>query len=158
MDYDFNADEIFEAAEQIERNGAEFYRNSAETVSDPSAKKFLLDLAEMELDHEKTFASLRGDLNSSEKEQMIFDPDNQTVQYLHALADMRVFYKKEINISSMEEILKSAIDAEKDSIVFYLGMKDLVPENRGRRRLDSIIKEEMSHINLLSKKLRDIRK
>ena len=86
--------------------------------------------------------------------ELIFDPDNQTVQYLHSLADMRVFYKKEIDISSMEEILKSAIEAEKDSIVFYLGMKDLVPENRGKRRLDSIIKEEMSHINLLSKELR----
>ena len=29
MMYDFNADDIFEMAEQLERNGAAFYRNAA---------------------------------------------------------------------------------------------------------------------------------
>ena len=33
MGWDFNADEIFEMAEQIERNGAKYYRNAAEFVS-----------------------------------------------------------------------------------------------------------------------------
>jgi len=55
----------------------------------------------------------------------------------------------------MKEILKSAIEAEKDSIVFYLGMQEAVPENLGRARLNHIIKEEMGHIKLLSRKLVD---
>jgi len=29
MSYDFNADEVFEMAEQIERNGVRFYREAA---------------------------------------------------------------------------------------------------------------------------------
>jgi rubrerythrin len=53
----------------------------------------------------------------------------------------------------MVEILKSAIEAEKDSIVFYLGMKEEVPENLGKNRIEAIIKEEMGHIRLLSKQL-----
>jgi len=53
----------------------------------------------------------------------------------------------------MEEILKEAILAEKDSIVFYLGMKEMVPENLGETKIDAIIKEEMAHIKLLSGKL-----
>ena len=53
----------------------------------------------------------------------------------------------------MQAILKAAILAEKDSIVFYLGMKDLVPGELGQSHLDNIIKEEMSHINLLSRRL-----
>ena len=53
----------------------------------------------------------------------------------------------------MVEILKSAIEAEKDSIVFYLGMKEAVPENLGKGRIETIIKEEMGHIRLLSKEL-----
>jgi rubrerythrin len=53
----------------------------------------------------------------------------------------------------LEGILKEAITAEKDSIVFYLGMKELVPETLGKKRIDAIIKEEMSHIKLLSKEL-----
>ena len=43
--------------------------------------------------------------------------------------------------------------AEKDSIVFYLGMKEIVPENLGKTKIDQIIKEEMAHIKLLSKEL-----
>jgi rubrerythrin len=53
----------------------------------------------------------------------------------------------------MKAILKDAITAEKDSIVFYLGMRDAVPDDAGRSRLDDVIKEEMGHIRLLSKEL-----
>ena len=53
----------------------------------------------------------------------------------------------------MVEILKSAIEAEKDSIVFYLGMKEAVPENLGKDRIETIIKEEMGHIRVLSREL-----
>ena len=35
MGIDFNADEVFEIAEQIERNGAKFYRNVAEKGLQP---------------------------------------------------------------------------------------------------------------------------
>ena len=72
---------------------------------------------------------------------------------LLALADTRVFFKKEIDLSSMEGILKAAIEAEKDSIVFYLGMKEAVPPELGHERLDGIIKEEMGHIRMLSNRL-----
>ncbi len=153
MSYDFNADDIFLMAEQIERNGAKFYRDSAEGTTDHSAKKFLLDLASMEDDHEKTFASLRAGLTGKEKESTVFDPEDESVLYLRSLADTRVFFEKDIDTSSMEEILKEAIVAEKDSIVFYLGMKDLVPEKLGKSRIDAVIKEEMQHITLLSKEL-----
>ena len=46
-----------------------------------------------------------------------------------------------------------ASNAEKAWIVFYIGMKDVVPSHLGKDKLDDIIKEEMSHIRLLSKKL-----
>jgi rubrerythrin len=158
MSYEFTADEIFEMAEQIERNGADFYRKSAEGITDPSAKRLLLDLAVMEDEHEKTFAALRADLADKEKEATVFDPEGEAALYLRALADTRVFFEKEIDTSSMEEILKAAILAEKDSIVFYLGMKDIVPENLGKNRVDAIIKEEMTHIKLLGKELIALKK
>jgi rubrerythrin len=152
--YDFNADDIFEIAEKLERNGAKFYRTAAESVSDQTAKDFLLKLADMEDDHEKTFANMRSALTADEKTATVFDPNDEAVGYLQALADTRVFFEKEVDVSSMEAILKDAITAEKDSIVFYLGMRDAVPEDKGRGRLDAIIKEEMSHIQLLSKELK----
>ena len=153
MRYDFNADEIFEMAEQIEKNGATFYRKAADGVADPEARDFLNDLASMEDDHEKTFADMRKRLTQSEKAPTVFDPEGEAAAYLKALADTRIFFEKEIDTTSMQAILKAAILAEKDSIVFYLGMKDMVPEDLGQSRLDSIIKEEMSHIKLLSHRL-----
>lgn len=153
MSYNFNADEIFEIAEQLERNGANFYRKSADSVADPESKKMLLNLAQMEDEHEKTFKTLRAELSEKEKEATVFDPDGEAVLYLRSLADTRVFFEKEIDLSSMRGILKSAIEAEKDSIVFYLGMKEAVSENLGRKRIENIIKEEMGHIRFLSGQL-----
>jgi len=157
MMYDFNADDIFEVAEQLERNGARFYRQAAESVSDQDAKAFLQKLAAMEDDHEKTFTQMRSALTADEKSSTVFDPEGESVHYLRVLADTRVFFEKEMDTSSMEAILKDAITAEKDSIVFYLGMRDAVPENMGRARLDGIIKEEMGHIRLLSNELKALK-
>ena len=153
MSYDFNANEVFEMAEQMERNGAKFYRDAAETAADPSNKELLTGLSKMEEAHEKIFESMRADLTAAEKASTVFDPSGEASLYLRALVDSRVFFKKEIDGTSMVEILKSAIEAEKDSIVFYLGMKEAVPENLGRDRIEAIIKEEMGHIRLLSKEL-----
>jgi rubrerythrin len=158
MSYDFNADDILQMAEQIERNGAIFYRTSAEKVDDASAKTLLLNLAAMEDEHEKTFAALRADLCAKEKESTVFDPNGEAALYLKSLADIRVFFEKQIDSNAMEDILKEAITAEKDSIVFYLGMKDLVPQTMGKNRIDAIIKEEMSHIRTLSKELVALKK
>ena len=46
-----------------------------------------------------------------------------------------------------------AIGLEQDSIVFYLGMKDMVAGSLGKDRIDGIIKEEMYHVVTLAKPL-----
>ena len=153
MAYDFTAKEIFEMAKQIERNGVAFYHKAAKSINDACEKDMLVELAKMEEDHEATFVKMEADLKEQETVPTVFDPEDEAVQYLKSLADTRVFFEKEIDLSSMKSILKAAITAEKDSIVFYLGMKELVPEKLGKERIDGIIKEEMSHIRLLGKKL-----
>ena len=153
MSIDFNADEVFEIAEEIERNGAEFYRKAAKKISNANKKKLLLNLAEMEDEHEQTFKTMRSQLSRDEKVMTTFDPNGESEVYLRSLADTRVFYEKDIDSTSLKEILISAIMAEKDSIVFYVGMKDVVPAHLGKDKLDGIIKEEMEHIKLLSKEL-----
>lgn len=153
MAFDFNAKDVFEMAKQIERNGVRFYQSAAENVDKESEKKLLLELAKMEEAHEQTFSDMEAELSAAESGETTFDPDDQAALYLKALADTKVFFEKDIDLSSMKEILKSAIAAEKDSIVFYLGMKKLVPGKLGSRRIDDIISEEMSHIQILGKEL-----
>jgi rubrerythrin len=153
MSFVFNADEIFAMAEEIEKNGARFYRDAKAKVKDRAAKDFLDDLAAMEDEHLKTFSTMRTSLTEQDRKSMTFDPANESALYLNALADTRVFFQKTMGLSSLEEIFKAAIQTEKDSIAFYLGMKELVPASVGRGRLEDIIKEEMRHIRLLSERL-----
>ncbi len=163
MAFDFNANEIFEMAEQIERNGARFYREIAEKSPKGDVRDLFLKFAEMEEEHEKIFISMREELSDKDKKSTVFDPERESAQYLRALADLRVFdanAKEDFAFSedqAEEEILKrtfrAAIDLEKESIVFYQGMKEFVPKSLGKDRIDDIIKEEMKHVRILSNKL-----
>ena len=159
MGITFNADEVFEMAEEIERNGAKFYREAAKKTSDADIKKMLLDLAAMEDGHEKTFIEMRKELSAAEKEVTTFDPDNEVAMYLQTLAD---FHGTEGKVSpteklsgqeSMSEVLKIALQAEKNSIAFYVGIKDLVPGKASKDKIQSIIIEEMAHVSTIGGKL-----
>jgi len=162
MALDFNADEIFQIAEQIEQNGASFYRGAARLDFEEGTKKRLLELAEMEDAHEKTFASMRQQLSGQEVASTVFDPHGEVANYLKAMADGYVFERNAtpedlLPGKSIEEVLKAAIDLEKDSIVFYVGIKESVPEKSGMDKIDNIIKEEMSHVTLLSNELKSLK-
>jgi len=151
--YDFNAKDVFEMALQLERNGAAFYKNAAKKTHDAEAKELLTQLSAMEEGHEKTFSKMMADLTEKEQISTIFDPNGEAAAYLRALADTRVFFEKKMDPSSLKDIFMAAIGAEKDSIVFYLGIRDLVPEKFGKSRIDAIIKEEMGHLEALSRQL-----
>jgi rubrerythrin len=164
MSYPFNAEEILEMAEQIERNGSRFYRRAAEGNMDSKKRQLLLDLAAMEDDHERVFVSMRADLSRENREETAFDPEGQAALYLRSIADEHVFDVKADPAELLggdetpADILVIAIGMEKDSIAFYLGMKELVPERLGKDRIDGIIKEEMSHLASLSRELSEVRR
>lgn len=153
----FSADDILEIAEQIERNGARFYRQVAEKPSMSDVSSLLLELAEMEEHHEQIFSDMRKTLSSRERAKTVFDPNDEAVLYLQAFADGYVFKESESPAEYLtkkkEDIIRLAIQKEKDSIVFYLGIKNVVPENLGKSKIDKIIMEEMNHITQLSNKL-----
>ncbi len=160
MSIQFSADEIFEMAEQIERNGARFYRQAAEgCVQDEHARKLFGHLADMEDDHEKTFHQMRAGLPDKERGWSLFDPEDEAALYLQSFAGGHVFNVKEdacdrlTGNEELKDILKIAMGMEKDSIVFYRGIQEMVPEKMGREEIDDIIKEEMKHITILSKEL-----
>jgi rubrerythrin len=146
----------------IEKNGEAFYNKAAANTKDKEAKQQFLSLAAMEVAHAGFFNELKTNLAAKEKEQNTYDPYNEGVLYLNAFAGGYVF-KKDKNPAdeltgneSVEDILSMAIGLEKDSIVFYLGIKDMVPESLGKDKIQNIIKEEMSHIRLLSEQMRKL--
>ena len=159
----FNADEVFEIAEQIERNGAKFYRRSAQVAGDPGARDLLVELADMEDRHERVFAAMREDLRRENPEWLSkfsgVDGESQAALYLRAVAEGLVFDLKgdpAADVSehtSLPSILETAIGLEKDSVVFYLGIKEAMPPDLGQEKLDDIIREEMGHIASLTQQL-----
>jgi rubrerythrin len=157
MPYDFNADEIFEMAIRIEDNGARFYRKAATLQSDTQNRKMLENLEAMEKHHKGIFEDMRSQISEAEKSATVFDPAGEATQYLSAMADS---HKGEGSPAAAElltgkesiaEIVDIAIGLEKESILFYIGLKDLVPPNLGQDKLDEIISEERQHIIQLNK-------
>lgn len=156
----FNAGEVLDMAVKIEQNGARFYRKAAENFDEEGVKKMLNQLAAWEDGHELTFKVIKEDLTSADQEAVVFDPAGEVPLYLGAMADGNVF-RVDLDPSesltgneSLEDVLRTAIGLEKDSIVFYLGLREMVPARLGRDKVDHILKEEMGHITYLNRELK----
>jgi len=162
MNIHFNVDEIFEMAEEIERNGAKFYRKASKNSLDKETKEMLLSLAAMEDGHEMTFATMRKELSAEDKEPTAYDPDNEAALYLQMLADSHSSEGKKsptqelTGEESTREIIGIALNSEKDSVLFYMNMRGLVKSKEGKDKVKAIIDEEISHINLLNEKLQQL--
>lgn len=154
MDKSSSAIEIFRIAERIEEDGAIFYREAAQRFKG-EAKKVLLNLAEMEEGHRVTFAAMGTALSGPNSPMEQIDPGGKDGQYLSDVfgSDLMTFSKgsppRLTGQESAQEILKTAIDLEKDSLVFYVGMKTLMPDLDNREKIDRIITEEFNHISFL---------
>ena len=150
----FNAEEVLEMAAQIEVNGAAFYRKAASFNEE--GRELLTAMAEQEDQHIAMFKEMKANLPASDSQDTAFDPDNEAALYLKAMADANVFNldnndpdSKLDGTESLDEIIKEGLRAEKESIIFYTVLKDMVPANLGQEKIDAIIKEEVKHITWL---------
>ncbi|MCB2210882.1 ferritin family protein [bacterium] len=155
----YNIDEVFEMAEQMERNGARFYRTAAKNFEANIATEMLLELAAMEDDHERVFIRMRERIAAKEFGDGMYDPQGEAGQYMQAMMHGKVFgvegdpSRQLKGEEPLADILRTAILLEKDTIAFYSGIKILMPEDLGQKKVDSIIREEMSHVTLLNRRL-----
>lgn len=151
MNQEFNANEIFIMAEQIEIEAYKFYLKAAEETPKEEDKAFLKKLASFEVEHQNLFSEMREKLSDQEKTELTFDPNNEVEDYCRSFARMQNIVKRNVDFTNMKEILLNAIMIEKDTIVFYSGMKKFVSEAFGKGRIDELIHEELRHIDILTK-------
>jgi len=158
MNVALNAFEVFEIAEQIERNGAKFYRKAAELFNEPDICTLLIELADWEIRHEQVFRDMGKQLvkikktRSLEPEKKQFDP-----KLMACLAVFGTVSDPPHRLKSMEKIadvLKTAIAKEQDSITFYEGLKDFAATSDDKNKVDDIIEEERHHIKILNQALK----
>ena len=159
MAFDFNANEVFQMAIEIEENGRLFYQKARELVEDPDVKNLFSDLEQREVEHREKFKDLKSELPESARESTVWDPQGEINQYLKMAADMHVFRaatpleEQLAQVSNAEEALKLAIQFEKDSILFFLLMQDETEKGKGKELISQLTNEEKAHLRLLSKEL-----
>ena len=156
MNWKLNTLEIYEIAEQIEQNGARFYKRAAEIFEEPVIRKIFLRLADWELKHKRIFAGMKKqysqlnpDTGASESEQQL--PEAKVMAGL-AVFGIKPNPSDELDgEEEISDILRTAVEKEKDSIVFYSGLKDFTSTEPAKNKIDEIIREELRHIKILSK-------
>jgi len=148
----FSGSELINIAIGIERNGLAFYQSLVKAEKDVMARGAYKYLADMEEKHLKTFQSMLDTMGEYKPPEIYTDEYDL---YLKALVDSAVFTDDKVaremaeRVTSSAEAIQIALGAEKDSILFYSEMRNLVPE-RDRKVVDRIIEEEKSHLRQLS--------
>jgi rubrerythrin len=155
MIYPFNAWDAFKIAIGLEENGLNFYKQAAKKFSGPIADLFN-SLAQEEEIHKSIFTNF---LESLPPEQAtIYDPENETDDYLKMMARLNVFKnapadveKLLAGITTVQEALKLAMTFEKDSIVFFVQLKNASDTLSDGVSVDRLILEEARHLRKLAK-------
>jgi len=149
------ADDVFTMAVRIEENGNVFYKGAAAMARDEKIKNLFEDLAVMEEGHVTFFKTLRSELPASFATDAVWDPEGLAESYLQATADTHIFTIEAASerlkkVKSAKDALEMALQFEKDSVTFFVGIKELLPDPQGKSEIDKLIQAEMDHIRLLS--------
>ncbi len=158
----FNVDQVFEIAERIEGNAAEFYTKAADIHSASSDVAFLRDLAQMELNHQKLFAAWRRALPDLDREPPSDYPYLVASLQLESMAGAHGGEGRLSNAfplgaeDSLRDVVLAGLRGEERTIVFYHDLRELVPADRGREEMDRIIREEKRHAAVLAAKLAEL--
>lgn len=157
------ADDVFTMAVRIEENGEAFYSGAAAREKNEKIKRLFESLAQMEAGHVAAFRKLRSELPGSFPADAVWDPEGLAESYLQATADTHIFTREAAEarlqgINTPVDALNMALQFEKDSVAFFVGMKEILPDVYGRTEIDTLIRAEMEHIRMLSAALKEVEK
>jgi rubrerythrin len=148
----FAGSEIVELGIQIEKNGRDFYNILADRSKIQKAKEIFHYLAGEEEKHIATFKKI---LDSVHKYEPPESYPGEYFAYMSALASQHIFTQKDKGkeiaqgIKSDKEAVDLGIGFEKDSVLFYVGIKRVVPEY-DHRVIEELIMQEQTHLETLT--------
>ena len=152
----FTAAEAIEMAMEIETNGEVFYNEAASKSTDAQVKALFEDLAIQERGHYRAFQKmLQGAQPAPELPAAEYD---QYQTYVQAALDQALFAGPDKALSlarqaeDREMALRAAIGFEKDTLLFFYDLRDMVNE-ADRETVSSIIREEKKHLHRLARML-----
>jgi rubrerythrin len=148
----FAGSEIVEIGIQIEKNGKDFYDTLAGSPGNEKAKEIFAFLSKEEAKHIIAFQKILASVEQYEPAEAY---PGEYFAYMRALASEHVFTQKDKGkelakkVKSVKEAVDMGIGFEKDSIIFYEGMKKVVP-SFDVKILDELIAQEQSHLRKLT--------
>ena len=151
MENIFTGSEIVELGIQIEKNGRDFYNTLAADLKIKNMQDVFKYLAGVEERHIEDFKQILKNIENYEPAEAY---PGEYFAYMNALAGDYIFTRKnkgaEIakNIKSGKEAVELGIGFEKDSIVFYEGIKTVVPVYE-HKIIGKLIFEEQNHLTKL---------
>jgi len=160
MEITYNAYEIFEIADKVEETGEAFYRSAASVIVDNDDVKALLnELADMEASHKNYFRSIRDRLNVKSEDGLL-DLDDQAAGYLKTIGEAHAVHNLATIMNettpSAKEVLEVALDFEKDTVVYFAALKAAIVNEDDKTKIQSIVEEEIEHVAILTKKLKEV--
>lgn len=146
-----NAADIAATAVEIERRGHAFYLAAQKHVTYQDDKDFFAFMAQEEKRHESIFASMLQRLGglplptgSGEAEYL---------DYVQTLLDSHsLFLTQDLGVL-LANPLHQAMSFEKDTILFFMAMRHLVPESEVQH-IKACIEEEQRHLKMLAGRMK----
>jgi len=144
----FTLSEICDLGIQIERNGEKFYRDALKQPWSKPMASMLHMLAEEEVRHVDFFVK-----EKSKPARQSGDPELEAMgrEMLKEVLGSQSFSLKEADLSkikTIEQLCRTAIEFEKDTILFYEMIRSFLTDKDTVEQLDSIIEEENRHVKL----------
>ena len=152
-------DQLLSIAIAIECNGAEFYRTAAGMVQSPMREEFL-EMAEMEEGHAASFGHMKHLISVEDKTLFDVKMDDATTELLNSIIEHSfIDPTAEIDpadFKDISDVIRFAIEEEKDTIVFYQCLKNAISEPTIMRTLSEIIQHEITHMLELTKRQKQL--
>ncbi len=152
----FKANDVVLAAIEIEKRGEKFYLHLVDQAEDAKIRKTFEHLAREEVKHKVLFEDLYTRLGQATLPAR--SNEEEFLTYLNALIDSHPLFRfKDLedmkeHISTRTGALQMAIQFEKESILFFMEMRDFVPESE-KKFITQCIDEERDHLRQLTEML-----
>ena len=154
----FNEIEAAKIAQNMEKNGLDFYQRAAARTSNPQVRDVFQQLIEDEKNHLATFEELEETLQARRADGAAYTDDPEIGAYIDRLLQTQVFCEK-CTVTGMLgqaaddcSALAVGMQAERDAILFYQEMLDFVDAREAREAFDWILKEERRHLRILGER------
>jgi rubrerythrin len=138
---------VIDVAIWLEKSGKEFYENAVSSVRDnDEIKSMLLFLIEQEQKHEAMYKSLSKKITGNPASQdQLFGEYGMFIRLL--VSEITDSLKFETSMT-LDQLIRTAIQFEKDTLLYFHEIKKLFKEN-DLIAIQAICDEERNHIRLL---------